>query len=114
MMHDALKSLVERDDAIQAVHAVLDKHISESGTYPEELFVIKDELIDRINKVCSYTAHRVNLAKSDNRGYWIELPKAWNPSETPCRCSICGHVLSFYNSYPKSKYCPNCGSEMSE
>lgn len=44
--------------------------------------------------------------------YWIELSKALNPNENPCKCSNCGHVLSFYNGYPKSKYCPNCGARM--
>lgn len=44
--------------------------------------------------------------------YWIELPKALNPNENPCKCSNCGHVLSFMNYYPKSKYCPNCGARM--
>lgn len=44
--------------------------------------------------------------------YWIELPKALNTNENPCRCSNCGHVLSFMNYYPKSKYCPNCGARM--
>ena len=44
--------------------------------------------------------------------YWIELPKALNPNENPCKCSNCGHILSFMNYYPKSKYCPNCGARM--
>lgn len=44
--------------------------------------------------------------------YWIELPKALNTNENPCKCSNCGHVLSFMNYYPKSKYCPNCGARM--
>lgn len=44
--------------------------------------------------------------------YWIELPKALNPNENPCKCSNCGHVLSFMNGYPKSKYCDDCGARM--
>lgn len=44
--------------------------------------------------------------------HWIELPKAMNPNENPCKCSNCGHVLSFMNHYPKSNYCPNCGANM--
>lgn len=44
--------------------------------------------------------------------HWIELPKAMNPNENPCKCSNCGHILSFMNYYPKSKYCPNCGARM--
>jgi hypothetical protein len=44
--------------------------------------------------------------------YWIELPKALNPNENPCKCSNCGHVLSFMNYYPKSKYCDDCGARM--
>lgn len=43
---------------------------------------------------------------------WIELPKALNPNEKPCKCSHCEHVLSFMNNYPKSKYCDNCGARM--
>lgn len=46
--------------------------------------------------------------------YWIELPKALNPNENPCKCSNCGHVLSFYNGYPKSKYCDTCGAKMKQ
>ena len=45
-------------------------------------------------------------------GEWIELPKALNPNENPCKCSECGHILSFMNCYPKSNYCPNCGADM--
>lgn len=44
--------------------------------------------------------------------YWIELPRALNPNENPCKCSNCGHVLSFMNYYPKSKYCDDCGARM--
>lgn len=44
--------------------------------------------------------------------YWIELPRALNPNENPCKCSSCGHVLSFMNGYPKSKYCDDCGAKM--
>lgn len=44
--------------------------------------------------------------------YWIELPKALNPNENPCKCSSCGHILSFMNYYPKSKYCDDCGARM--
>lgn len=44
--------------------------------------------------------------------YWIELPKALNPNENPCKCSNCGHILSFYYHYPKSKYCDECGAKM--
>ena len=44
--------------------------------------------------------------------YWIELPKALNPNENPCKCSNCGHTLSFMNGYPKSKCCPDCGARI--
>lgn len=44
--------------------------------------------------------------------YWIELPKALNPNENPCKCSNCGHIPSFMNGYPKSKYCDDCGAKM--
>ena len=44
--------------------------------------------------------------------YWIELPKALNPNENPCKCSNCGHILSFMNNYPKSKHCDDCGARM--
>lgn len=44
--------------------------------------------------------------------YWIKLPKALNPNENPCKCSNCGHILSFMNGYPKSKYCDECGAKM--
>lgn len=51
-------------------------------------------------------------AEPVRHGQWIELPKALNADENPCKCSVCGHCLSFYNHYPKSKFCPNCGARM--
>lgn len=48
----------------------------------------------------------------ENKGEWIELPKAFNANENPCECSKCGHILSFMNGYPKSNFCPNCGADM--
>ena len=45
-------------------------------------------------------------------GKWIELPKAFDTNENPCKCSACGHILSFMHGYPKSNYCPNCGAKM--
>lgn len=51
-------------------------------------------------------------ALSENKGEWIELPKAFNANENPCECSKCGHILSFMNGYPKSNFCPNCGADM--
>jgi hypothetical protein len=47
-------------------------------------------------------------------GKWINLSKAFDSSENPCRCSVCGHILSFMNGYPKSAYCPNCGCRMTK
>ena len=46
------------------------------------------------------------------KGEWIELPKAFDSKELPCKCSICEHILSFINFYPKSNFCPNCGADM--
>ena len=46
------------------------------------------------------------------KGEWIELPKAFDSRELPCKCSICEHILSFINFYPKSNFCPNCGADM--
>lgn len=46
------------------------------------------------------------------KGTWIELPKAYDSRELPCKCSLCGHILSFMNYYPKSNFCPNCGADM--
>lgn len=46
--------------------------------------------------------------------HWIELPKALNPNENPYKCSNCGHILSFMNGYPKSKYCDTCGAKMEQ
>lgn len=51
-------------------------------------------------------------AEPVRHGLWVELPKALNDDEEPCKCSVCGHCLSFYNHYPKSKFCPNCGARM--
>ena len=52
------------------------------------------------------------LEQEQKSGKWIELPKALNPNENPCKCSECGHILSFMNYYPKSNFCPNCGAKM--
>lgn len=46
------------------------------------------------------------------KGEWIELPKAFDNRELPCKCSLCGHILSFMNYYPKSNFCPDCGADM--
>ena len=46
------------------------------------------------------------------QGEWIELPKAFDSRELPCKCSLCGHILSFMNYYPKSRFCPDCGADM--
>lgn len=48
------------------------------------------------------------------KGEWIELPKAFDNRELPCKCSLCGHILSFMNYYPKSNFCPDCGADMRE
>ena len=45
-------------------------------------------------------------------GKWIELPKAFDTNENPCKCSACGHILSFMHGYPKSNFCPQCGAKM--
>ena len=50
--------------------------------------------------------------RTEKIAYWIELPRALNPEERPCKCSDCGHILSFYGTYPKSNFCPNCGAQM--
>ena len=54
----------------------------------------------------------LEIVATAKRGKWIELPKAFDSLENPCKCSICGHVLSFMNGYQKSNFCPNCGAEM--
>lgn len=51
-------------------------------------------------------------AQPVKHGHWVELPKALNPNETPCQCSNCKHVISFYYGYPKSKFCDECGAKM--
>ena len=64
--------------------------------------------IDQANAMIkSYVSHY-----DENKGEWIELPKAFNTNENPCECSKCGHILSFMNGYPKSNFCPNCGADM--
>ena len=59
-----------------------------------------------------YITELPSVQPKAKKGHWIELPKALNPNENPCKCSECGHILSFMNYYPKSNYCPNCGAEM--
>ena len=64
---------------------------------------IKAKLIPMIQNMPSVT---------QKSGKWIELPKAFDTNENPCKCSACGHILSFMHGYPKSNYCPNCGAKM--
>lgn len=45
-------------------------------------------------------------------GKWKELEKITSSNELICECSVCGHVVSFLNDYPKSNYCPKCGARM--
>lgn len=64
------------------------------------------EVLEEVEKIKGIAVQPVVHA------YWIELPKALNPNENPCKCSNCGHILSFMNGYPKSKYCDECGAKM--
>ena len=65
-----------------------------------------------LRRVKEYAIENAADVQPVRRGRWIELPKALNPNENPCKCSNCEHVLSFMNYYPKSNYCPNCGADM--
>ena len=69
----------------------------------------RDEYDDVLKIICQQPAADVQPVI---HAHWIELPKAMNPNENPCKCSNCGHVVSFMNHYPKSNYCPNCGAKM--
>lgn len=72
--------------------------------------------VDTINTIDEITDFIESLPSADAQpvvhAYWIKLPKALNPNENPYKCSNCGHVLSFMNGYPKSKYCDDCGARM--
>lgn len=59
-----------------------------------------------------FLAEQPTIEPQIRHGKWIELPRALDSNENPCKCSVCGHCLSFYNHYPKSKFCPNCGADM--
>lgn len=48
------KSLIQRDRVIEIVSKIMDSHISGSKSYPEELFKIKEELLDRIESMKGY------------------------------------------------------------
>jgi hypothetical protein len=95
---------ISRKDAIKELHEVYEyEYPTASGDFDE------------------YASHYVpnilkNIPAADVQpvihAYWIELPKALNPNENPCKCSNCGHILSFMNGYPKSKYCDECGAKM--
>lgn len=66
---------------------------------------------DKIQAIMSdYLVYRCEPQRP--QGEWIELPKAFDSRELPCKCSRCGHILSFMNHYPKSNFCPNCGADM--
>ena len=88
--------------------------------------VSRDAVLDAIRRISlgQTDAVKVSMMTEDyvkhlpsvtqKSGKWIELPKALNPNENPCKCSECGHILSFMNYYPKSNFCPNCGADMRE
>lgn len=65
-----------------------------------------------IHRCCEEIDKQPTIEPEVRHGRWIELPKALNPEETPCKCSTCGHILSFYGYYPKSNFCPHCGARM--
>lgn len=65
-----------------------------------------------LRRVSEFAAENTADVQPVIHAHWIELPKAMNPNENPCKCSNCGHVVSFMNHYPKSNYCPNCGAKM--
>ena len=46
-------------------------------------------------------------------GHLIDLPKAFDPSERPVKCSVCATVTSLYHGY-KPRYCSNCGAKFDE
>ena len=99
----------------------MDKYISREEAIKNLREVYEYEYPTASGDFDEYASHDVpnvlrNMPAADvqpiRRGRWIELPKAMNPNENPCKCSNCGHILSFMNYYPKSKYCPNCGADM--
>lgn len=73
---------------------------------PDEVKDLVDELYSIVLNVNRIDAQPVK------HGRFVELPKALNPNETPCQCSNCKHVVSFYGGYPKSKFCGECGAKM--
>lgn len=88
-----------------------------------KVFLLEGLFIDRpdhefelaravIHRCCEEIDKQPTIYPEVRHGRWIELPKALNPEETPCKCSACGHILSFYGYYPKSNFCPNCGAQM--
>ena len=99
----------------------MDKYISREEAIKELREVYEQEYPTASGDFDEYASHDVpnilrNMKAADVQpvvhAYWIELPKALNPNENPCKCSNCGHVLSFMNYYPKSKYCDDCGARM--
>jgi len=84
----------------------LDIAIKALEQQPSEDCVNRQEVIRIADKCREYGKQK--------KGKWIDLSKALDNRENPCKCSICNHVLSFMNYYPKSNYCPNCGADMRE
>jgi len=106
-----MDEFINRKDAFEILQSRLDSisQMSYLNMDWHELEIMRDAIehaIDDVGEVPSADVQPVVHA------YWIELPKALNPNENPCKCSNCGHILSFMNYYPKSKYCPNCGADM--
>ena len=68
------------------------------------------ELVDKLYNIV-LDAKKID-AQPVKHGTWIKLPRALDSNENPCKCSYCGHVISFYSFYQESKYCDACGAIM--
>lgn len=106
---DISRVLLERTGANKScLSNARERRYDEGEQYFQKL-VFEDEQITSLIDGLPSADVRPNI-----HARWIELPKAFNSNELPCKCSNpkCGEILSFMNGYPKSKFCPSCGAIM--
>ena len=107
---------VSRQDVLDLVVGEI-SHETYEGIYELPSVTVRqneitlESAIDYLHKIGWMQEHDRILSERQT-GEWIELPKALDANENPCKCSACGHILSFMHCYPKSNFCPNCGADM--
>lgn len=94
-----MKKLIDRDDAIKAVHKTIHEFFDD-----ESLFTDKDKQLLKINKKITQRITALPTADVGKVGKWIRN----NDSDHAWKCSVCGCGYTDY----RLSYCYDCGAEM--